>query len=670
MGGLIRPYVIREVVMKASETKFQSIIEGTQQYVIPLFQRAYSWEKKEWKVLWDDLVYLCENDEPKSHFIGSIVTIPTISVPEGVAKYLLIDGQQRLTTIFILLTLLRDTAKARGEEELAAEIHQTMLVNYFKKGNDHFKLLPTQADRVMFQDLIKENMTPEDGRILSCYQFFQRKLKRGNVEILVLNKVITTRLSVVSIVLDHDDNPHLVFESLNAKGRKLTQSDLIRNYFFMRIHIDKQEEMYAKYWKPMQTNLNDDLTEFIRHFLMRNGAMVNKNDVYFTLKERVINRDALDALREIAEFAVYYKKLITPTQEKDSRLKVSLQRLNRLEVTTSYPFLLNCYHDYSQDKLSAENFTTIIQIIENFIVRRFVCNVPTNQLNKIFPSLYTQSQLKNSSDLADGLRTVLQTRNYPRDDEFKARLIESKLYGAGHRANKTKLILETLEAAYKHKEQVSFAELTIEHIMPQTVSNWWQQHLGENWQIDHELYLHTLGNLTLTAYNSEMSNDPFPQKCQRLVESHLELNKYFLTTTNWNSIEIERRAIQLADDAIIAWEYFGSTVVQTVTVETVTGRVPRVLTILDQQITVESWRDVLTETLNTIADLEPDLFENLAQEYPRFVSNSPNRFRRNRRLDNGYYVEINLSAKDVYHFCTQAIESIDLSTNDWVVKMR
>ena len=335
--------------MKASETKFQSIIEGTQQYIAPLFQRAYSWGKKEWEVLWDDLIFLCENEEPKSHFIGSIVTIPTISVPEGVAKYLLIDGQQRLTTIFILLTLLRDTAKANGNEELAAEIHQTMLVNYFKKGIDHYKLLPTQVDRSAFQSLLDVSRENIPSQILECYLFFNRKLKRGSVNLLTLNKAITSRLSVVSIVLDRDDNPHLVFESLNAKGRVLTQADLIRNYFFMRIHVDKQEEVYSLYWHPMQEELDEDLTEFIRHFLMRNGVFVNKGDVYFTLKDRVSDRDALDALKEIAFFAKHYQKLLNPSLEKNQELHKALTRLNRLEVTTTYPFLLNCYDDYIND---------------------------------------------------------------------------------------------------------------------------------------------------------------------------------------------------------------------------------------------------------------------------------------------------------------------------------
>ncbi len=281
--------------MKASETKFQPIIEGTKQYVVPLFQRPYSWEQKHWQVLWDDLVWLCENAEPKSHFIGSIVTMPTTSVPEGVPKYLLIDGQQRLTTIFILLTLLRDKAKSGGLDELAQEIEQTMIVNPFKKGLDYFKLLPTQVDREEFK-MILDKGEPRTGGISNCYSFFDRQLKKGQVELAALSKVIITRLSVVSIVLDPDDNPHLVFESLNAKGHPLTQADLIRNYFFMRIHASDQESVYREFWLPMQEALGENSTEFIRHFLMKNGSIVKQGDVYFTLKDRVGQDDALNYL--------------------------------------------------------------------------------------------------------------------------------------------------------------------------------------------------------------------------------------------------------------------------------------------------------------------------------------------------------------------------------------
>src|SRR5256885_375614 len=183
--------------MQAKETKLQDIIEGTKQYVIPLFQRTYSWTTKEWEVLWKDLVELSEMENPRTHFIGSIVNMPTVSVPEGVAKYLLIDGQQRLTTIFILLTLLRDIAKGDGSPDLADEINQTMLVNPFKKGHDYSKLLPTQVDRKAFQSLILQETPNEQSQVARCYQFFKRKLKSGQIEIQALNKVITSRLSVV-----------------------------------------------------------------------------------------------------------------------------------------------------------------------------------------------------------------------------------------------------------------------------------------------------------------------------------------------------------------------------------------------------------------------------------------------------------------------------------------
>ena len=655
--------------MKASETTFQPIIEGTKQYVVPLFQRAYSWGKNEWEVLWGDLLDLCENAEPKSHFIGSIVTMPTTSVPEGVSKYLLIDGQQRLTTIFILLTLMRDLAGANGGSELATEINQTMLVNPFKKGFDYFKLMPTQGDRNDYQGLIKHEPLPQQSQLAECYRFFERKLKEGAADVSTLNKVITGRLSVVSIVLDSDDNPHLVFESLNAKGRPLTQADLIRNYFFMRIHVDEQDEIYAKYWQPMQSDLGDNLTECIRHYLMRAGAFVRQGDIYFTLKDRVgQSGDALAALKDIAVFAGYYKKLISPESELNVRLRAALQRLNRLEVTTAYPFLLNCYHDFGEGRLPTEDFLRILAMMENFVLRRYVCNVPTSQLNKIFPLLYGQAQVKSPAKLLDGVRLVLQTRGYPKDAEFRTRLVESKIYGSGERAIKTKLILETLEAACHHKEQVEFDELTVEHIMPQTLTEWWQKHLGVDWQVDHELYLHTLGNLTLTAYNPDMSNNPFPDKKRFLANSHLELNRYFAQVPSWNRAEIEKRSKVMADQALSVWQYFGEQSSEPTNAESVIGKTPKGLTLLGQRMSVESWRDVQEKTLSTIADLEPDLFVTLAKEYPRFISTDPARFHRKRQLENGYFIEVNLSAKDVFRFCNQAIESIGLSTEDWRVE--
>lgn len=228
--------------MQAKETKLQDIIEGTKQYVIPLFQRTYSWTTKEWEVLWKDLIELCEAENPRTHFIGSIVNIPTVSVPEGVAKYLLIDGQQRLTTIFIIFALLRDKANESNNSIFADEINNTLLVNPYKKENDYFKLMPTQVDRQAYKAIIQGENLSCDSQIKNAYTFFSKKLKQHqSLDHEKLKKILTSNFSMVSIVLNADDNPYLVFESLNAKGRPLTQADLIRNYFLcVSMLVDKR----------------------------------------------------------------------------------------------------------------------------------------------------------------------------------------------------------------------------------------------------------------------------------------------------------------------------------------------------------------------------------------------------------------------------------------------
>jgi len=653
--------------MNASETRLQQIIEGTKQYVVPLFQRTYSWDKKEWDTLWNDLVELCESDNPRTHFMGSLVTMPTTSVPEGVAKFLLIDGQQRLTTIFILLTLMRNYAKLSSEPELAEEINNTLLVNQYKKDTDYFKLLPTQADRMSFQGLVKPSAENPQDQIKSAYNYFDKKFRQHSPDIRKLMKIVTSNLSVVSIVLDPDDNPHLVFESLNAKGRPLTQSDLIRNFFFMRIHINEQESIYSQYWEPMQNSLGDNLTEFIRHYLMRDGASVKQNDVYFCLKESVSQYNALDYLKDLSRFARYYQKLIHPGKEKQITIQKLLARLNRLEVTTAYPFLLNCYDDYANNNLTSQEFVEILKDLENFIIRRFICNIPTNQLNKIFPSLYGQVKKKDASSFVEGLTHILQTKGYPKDTEFLLRLKDVKLYGSGDRAIKTKLILETIEESFNHKEQVAFDKLSIEHVMPQTLTEYWQNYLGEEWEIIHELYLHTLGNLTLTAYNTELSNDDYESKRLLLIDSHLEINKYFNDSSTWNKEDIEKRTDKLSQLLVSIWPYFGDEKNEVNNSGTVTGTTPKELWILGQYFVVNSWRDVLQQTLNTIADLEPDKFEMIIQEFPRFVGKDKKKFRAIRELNNGAFIEVNLSAQNIQRFCYQAVEAIDLSYDDWRV---
>jgi uncharacterized protein with ParB-like and HNH nuclease domain len=654
--------------MQASETKLQPIIEGTKQYVVPLFQRSYSWENKEWEILWNDLKDLCKADKPRTHFIGSIVTMPTISVPEGVTKYLLIDGQQRLTTIFVLLSFLRDRAKENGDAILSDEIANTLLVNPYKKDFDYYKLLPTQTDRSSFQNLIQFRKPEGQDQISNAYIFFRKKFQQNDIDIQTLKKVICNNLSVVSVVLGIDDDPHLVFESLNAKGRPLTQSDLIRNFFFMRIHINQQEDIYAKYWKPMQETLNTNLTEYIRHYLIKDGSWVKESDVYFALKELIGDSETLEHLKDIASFAEYYKKLLYPEEyENDLAIRKGLSRLNRIGSTTAYPFLLNCYRAYERNQIPNKEFLEILSTLENFMIRRFICHVPTNQLNKIFSSLFSQVQNRISGSFLEGMRKILQTKDYPKDGEFKARLADTRLYGNNDRTAKAKLILETIEETYKHKEEVDFKNLTVEHIMPQTLTEDWQNHLGAEWEQTHELHLHVIGNLTLTAYNSELSNSSFENKKNLLNESHLEINKYFRDKKTWIAADIDWRSYTLAGIALNIWSYFGDQVESSEQAD-VTGKTPDTLFVLGQILKVQSWSDVVVFTLNTIAELEPEKFQKVFTRFPKQFGKE--KLIRARELNNGLFVEANVSAKAAYRFCQQALEEADLTSDDWQIKLK
>src|SRR6185437_4765734 len=375
--------VAHQTAMHANQTDIQRILGGVQQYVIPLFQRPYSWDSKQWTTLWQDLAELCEDEKPRNHFIGSIVTIPSKSVPEGVTKFILIDGQQRLTTLLVLLAVIRD--KARNQPgNLPDKIDDLLLKNRHQEGTDVYKLLPTQMnrDRGDFSTIMSGEEILKDGKISRAYEFFEKRLRlQPEIDLEHLYNVIRNNLVLVSIVLDKDDNPYLIFESLNAKGERLTQADLIRDFIFMRIHVNEQERMFNEQWRPMQERLGENLTEFIRHFLMRDGKSVKQSDIYYTLKESIEDQpdeEVVRLLHKVAAYSRYYTKLLDPSGEKSDRISIRMTRLNRFEATTAYPFLLNVYHDYETAELSEDGFIAILDVLETFLIRRFVCGIPTH----------------------------------------------------------------------------------------------------------------------------------------------------------------------------------------------------------------------------------------------------------------------------------------------------
>lgn len=658
--------------MHAQENTLRKLLESnSQQYIVPLFQRFYVWKKPAWQRLWDDLTELLdEADAQHSHFLGSVVVIPQTSTPGSLTQFVIIDGQQRLATLLILLTVVRNHIRQTENEGLATEIQETLLVNKFQKGEGHYKLRLSQDDRIVLHDLIAGRPSTPDHLLTQCYAFYDHQLTAYAPDLLMLFNAIADRLSLVTVMLAPHDNPYRVFESLNFKGHKLTEADLIRNYLFMGIPQDQQEAHYAQHWAPMQDALKERLTDFVRHYLMRNGAFVKQSEVYVTLKNRVALADATTALKALATFASYYAKLRDPVQEPNLAIRAGLTRLNRLEVTTVYPFLLNVYRDYTQQTLSASAFIAVLKTLENYLIRRLVCGLATNQLNKIFPGLYAQTQAQNAGDFVQALQATLQGKGYPSDAQFSAKLPEVKLYGQGQLEQKGRFILETLEA-HAHKEQIVHLEsLTIEHVMPQTLTAEWRAHLGDDWQTTHDLYLHTLGNLTLTGYNSELSNAPYAVKRQKLMHSHLALNAYFQHIEHWRQADIQQRAVALTEQAMQCWPYFGDTSALVTDGDTVVGTIPESITVLGNTVPVKNWREVLSKTLETLAQAEPAKFAQLPDQFPTYLATSGQGFRNPKPLLNGYFIETNLGAASIHRFCQRAVEALNLPPEAWAVKIK
>lgn len=659
--------------MQASEAKLRPIIEGTKQYVVPMFQRPYSWGTREWGILWSDLESMSELTESQDHFMGSIVTMPSTSVPEGVTKYLLIDGQQRMTTLFILLVLLRDVSRVLDHPELADEIQNTLLKNPYQRGIDSMKLLPTQGDRAAFFALVDNQTRVDDSNITHCYNFFDRKFRNiqanfGHVQ--TLFRTITAKLSLVSIVLSANDNPYLVFESLNAKGKPLSQADLIRNYFFMRVHVDLQDQIYRDYWLPMLDVLDERMTEFIRHFLMRDGRFVKESEVYEIVKSLVTAENAFRYLEDLKFYGLLYARIINPDSESVMSLRSRIQRIVRLEATVIYPFILSCYGEYTLQKMKLETFEKILDMIENYFIRRYLCNYPRKAESREMPRLHRQIHEQYDGDYLNGLPRIFQWRGYPSDAEMMSCIATHRLYGFGSRLELTRVILERLERSFNHREAANLAETTIEHVMPQTLTEWWRQHLGGEWDSVHAEKLHVLGNLTLTGYNPTLSNKSYPEKRDIFAHSNISLNHYFAGVTQWSANDIDARSAYMAELAIRVWPDIRlepeSYAVQ-LTAD-VTHTKPYEMRIQDTIYAVKHWADVLYYTfeyLHNYADAD-DLAEVLLR-YPGTIKKKEDlvpgaQFRET------YEIYYGLSAKGIYQTCMAVLSICGIGSDEFDVK--
>ncbi len=508
-----------------------------------------------------------EEAERASHFMGAIVTVPVKSVPVGVTKHLVIDGQQRLTTISILLAAIRD--KASSIDDRATEgIIGDLLVNRHYAAPDDLKVVPTQADRPAFNALIhgKELEPHQETRVIQAYQHFKRKLDGTDTEDepLIPGQVlqaIQQSLQVVMINLGESDDPYLIFESLNHKGKPLNQADLVRNYVLMRFQHStstggEQETVYEELWRPMETGLNDSMPEFLRHYTMRHGRNVRKGDIYNATKAEFEKlkgtTEVREKLKEMKMAARGYGKFLKPEDEGNSRIARGFSAMIELDSTVFYPLLLRLYRGWEKEIYATDDLVKSLELLESFYVRRLVCGVPTNALNKITMELCLNLPDSDPATwLNDRLGSGSGGRRWPNDQEFTEALIERPIYP---RRRIARYMLISLEESFNHKEAVDTSSATIEHIMPQTLTPEWENVLGDDFARIHEKWIDTIGNLTLTGYNSELGNAPFKDKQVQLQNTHFEMSKSLLEKTKWDADEIYHRGEALSAIAVERWK--------------------------------------------------------------------------------------------------------------------
>lgn len=403
----------------------------------------------------------------------------------------------------------------------------------------------------------------QESKLKETFTFFSKNLERYQTEFDLekLRGIIINRLILVNIDVDKIENPYLIFESLNAKGTPLTQADLIRNYIFMKIgDEDKQKELYKSYWRPMEILLKEELENFFWRYSLKDGTFVKIRRTYANLKSELETntlKSAEGELTKLSEFSVFYKNMIDPAAEQNEEIRKRLYRHNQWEIRTAYPFLLNVYKDFSEGKVTQEDFCKILDAIESFVIRRFFCKEPTNKLNNLFIALYNQI---DKSKFVESLEKSL-LKDWPNDERFIEGIRTLPIYKSG--GDKCRLILDTLEKSCSQKEKVDLSKetISIEHIMPRVdddankLPNEWKVMLGKDYKEIHANYLHTLGNLTLTGYNQELSVKAFGEKKKLLAASHLEMNKYFEGLENWNEQEILKRGKILSEKALNIWKH-------------------------------------------------------------------------------------------------------------------
>jgi uncharacterized protein with ParB-like and HNH nuclease domain/predicted transport protein len=553
--------------MNAQDLPLTQLLDGAKQFIVPIFQRDYSWGTKHCQQLWNDIVRAGADPAARAHFLGSVVYISAEDNQAAIPRWLLIDGQQRLTTVTLLLTALRDRLKTHPstDEALpsAEEVEDRFLHNRHGKGERRSKLRLRRADNEALSILLAgHELTDAAAETLrENYAFFRERLAVADLA-QVYAGIAKLVIVDVSLTRGHDD-PQMIFESLNSTGLDLTQADLIRNFVLMRLEDELQTRLYEDYWRPIEVAFGNryrsDFDKFCRDFLvlkLRPSKQLRADAIYHQFRDffhaESSTRPVEAILAELRRFANYYSRF-SLGRETDPQLVVASGRLRTLvEVASPLMLRLHDAHDRT-GAFDSRDFSEAISLLESYVFRRSTCDMQTRSLYQIFAGIaYKIQDHAPLQSLKVALHRGGKKRRFPSDTEFRDALEARDVYAMRSCA----YLLDRLEN--DSKEKIDTSAFTIEHVLPQNENLLaaWREMLGPDWKLVQETWLHRLGNLTLTGYNAEYSDRSFQEKktmAKGINDSPLRLNRYIRERERWTAVEIEERGKELARQAVKVW---------------------------------------------------------------------------------------------------------------------
>ena len=559
--------------MKGEAQPLIKYFDGSdKRFIIPLYQRNYDWKEENCEQLFQDLIKL-HNSDRKSHFFGSIVS----SIQSGTEDRYIIDGQQRITTVSLILIAMVNAMKEgiieADDSKLVEKIFKRYLVDEYQEDERKVKLKPIKKDMQAFDALLykPKDQYIKESNVTRNYDFFYDKITKCELNIDELFESIK-KLEVINIRLDEDDDPQLIFESLNSTGLDLSEADKIRNYLLMSLSPSEQDDLYTRFWNPIEENTKYDPSSFVRDYLtMKQGKIGRIDKIYFIFKEYAesVGLSRAELLEDMHHYARIYNQ-VDNAKVGSEKLNRKLNQLRTLDSTIAYPFFMAFFDYTKKSNMPEDEIYKVIDLVEAYWARRIICNLPSNALNKVFATLHRDILNHINKAGNDNVPTYVSVLTYvllkkgrssvfPCDEEVIGDFVSRQVYKMP--TNLRMFIIERMENRDNNErhdvvKELSEKEITIEHIMPQTLSDKWKKSLGEDWERVHRQYLHTIANITLTGYNSQYSNLTFAEKRDMdkgFKDSSFRLNNYVKSCDQWTEKELKERQQDLLNVFMNLW---------------------------------------------------------------------------------------------------------------------